>query len=138
MYSSAADYQAELGEPIDIYELREKVAVANLTKYCTQFPLESEMDALDPEVASLLITALHLQIRFEKDNDLLEDNGQISSAKIGDFSYSTNSTYGQNKGINVQYSNAALTLLRQTGICSNRVTVRKDCSYLDGFTGCCE
>lgn len=135
MYSTAEAYDAAMDSTIDKYAIREKAAVAKLTKYCANFPLETEMSTLDASIQENLLYAIYYQIQYDKDNDLLEDNNNYTRVVLGNFEYSTNT--GGTTNTTSAYSNTALLLLRDTGICSNKVEVRKKCSWFDGFIGGC-
>lgn len=137
MYSTRPAYEEKMGDTIDKYDIREKVAVARLARVFPQFPLETEMVDLDESVAESVLLALYFQIKFERDNDLLDDNGGYTNVSIGNFSYSMNTATGSPQANNF-YSQTAITLLKDTGLFGNRVRVKKDCTWLDGFTGCCQ
>lgn len=137
MYSTAEAYEAAMGDSIDKYEIREKVAVAKLTKYFLQFPLETEMSTLADSTQENILYAIYYQMQFDRDNDLLDDNGILTNVSIGNFQYSTNSTYGAGKGVNTQYSNTALILLRELDIYDQKITVKRRLTWLDGFTWGC-
>ena len=137
MYSTEEAYELEMGEAIANYELRERLAVAKLGMYCLQFPLETEMETLTDEIQADLLTAIYHQIKFDYDNDLLEDNGNVSSAQIGKFAYDTMPS--KSTGIahqSSQLSNVSKVLVRSTGICSDRVRIKTNC-WLDNVNlGC--
>ena len=135
MYSTVEDYEIAMGETIDNYNTRELIAVATLKTYCLQFPLESEMATLEQAIQDQLILAIYYQIKYEYDNDLLEDNAEITAAVIGKFSYDIGSKYGDAQPLS-KYSNTATKLVRTTGICNNRVTVKKNCSWLESVLEC--
>jgi len=137
VYSTVEAYEIAMGESIDKYPLREKVAVAKLTEYAFQFPTEDELGTLPLSAQENILYAIYYQIKFDSDNDLLDDNGNLTNVTIGNFQYSHNSTYGANRGVNTLYSNTALILLRELGLFDNKVTVKKRCSWLDGFTWGC-
>lgn len=137
MYSTVEAYELEIGSSIDNYDLRERIAVAKLGMYCLQFPLETEMDTLTAEIQADLLTAIYHQIKFDYDNDLLEDNGNVTSAQVGKFRYDTMPS--KSTGITHQsntLSNVSKVLIRSTGICSDKVTIKKKCWLDDVNLGC--
>lgn len=137
MYSTVEAYELEMGETITDYTLRERIAVAKLGMYCLQFPIETEMETLTAEIQADLLTAIYHQIKFDYDNDLLEDNGNLSSATVGKFSYSnmpSKSTGIANQSN--QLSNVSTVLIRSTGICSDRVSIKRNCWLDDVNLGC--
>ena len=135
MYSTEAAYTIVIGNPIDKYELREKLALTKLRAYCLQFPTEVEILTLDADIQDSLLTAMYYQIQFDDDNGLLDNNSDIVEAEIGNFRYNTSTGYRSNKPTIL--SNTAKFLIRDTGICSNRISVKKNCSWLDDFVNGC-
>lgn len=137
MYSTVEAYTEAMGDSVDNYAIREKVAVAKLTEYAYQFPTEAEVSTLDDSVQENILYAIYYQIKFDLDNDLLDDNGNLTNVSIGNFQYSHNSTYGSNRGVNTQFSNTSLILLRELGLWDNKVTVKRRLNWMDGFIWGC-
>ena len=136
MYSSKTAYEQAMNDIIDRYEVRELAAIALLARFCKQIPLESEVEDLAEDVKQKFLLAVYHQIKFDYDNDLLDSNGTITSATIGKFSYSKNSINGRLNGTGDRFSNTAINLLKDSGLCENVVHIKKSCSVIDEFLRC--
>lgn len=123
-FGTALEYKELLKEDVDIYDIREELAIASLTSYFPNFPLLEEMAELPEDIQRKIRYSIYMQIYYEKDLSLYTSNGtNIANATIGDFVYSKGMTYVGKGSTGVsRYSSKAIDILKGTRLFSNNIS----------------